>query len=182
MLQKIDIDIVETNIVNTSITDANGNLADKININILGKNTLKLDLLPNIIQDKTLFDEYIAYDSAIELNTIETSNNISIQVFAKLPRISINTPIGKYNPDFAYVLQDQGTNKQVFLVIETKGYNELEETSQRELEKISVAEKFFVAVQKRFPNIRIEFRKMINKQNLSEIIDEVLQLERFKDE
>ena len=164
MLQKFDIDVIETNIINTSLTDSSGNLKKEIDVNILGKELLELNGVSNIIKQKSLFEEYMAYDSEIEKNTIESSNNISIQVFAKLPRISINTPIGKYNPDFAYVLQKQGTNKQVYLVIETKGYDHLSEVNQRELDKITVAEKFFKAIQKKFPLIKIEFRKMINKE------------------
>jgi type III restriction enzyme len=174
MLQKITFDIIETNITNTAITDANSNIVADFNAYSLGKNKLELTDLPETVRDRAIFRDFMAYDSEIEKDTIKQSNDARIVVFAKLPKISIDTPIGKYNPDFAYVLQQQN-NKQVFLVIETKGYDNDNEIPQKEQDKLSVAKKFFEALQNKYPQTKIHFEKKINKQQLSDIIDEVLQ-------
>ena len=42
------------------------------------------------------------------------------------PKIGIETPIGKYTPDFAFVIKNE-QGKMLYLVIETKGYNSKEE-------------------------------------------------------
>lgn len=174
MINGITFDIIETNIKNTALTDNNGNLIDTINSYSLGQDLLPISDLPQPVQDRSLYLDYLAYDSQIEERTIRDSNNQTITVFAKLPKINIQTPIGKYNPDFAYVLQENNSNKQAFLVLETKGYNTEQEIPRDEQNKITAGKKFFLALQQKYPDINIKFKTKINNQELSEIINEVL--------
>ncbi len=174
MINAITFDIIETNIKNTALTDNKGNLIDKINSYSLGQDLLPILELPQPIQERSLYLDYLAYDSEIEEKTIRDSNNQTITVFAKLPKINIQTPIGKYNPDFAYVLQENNSNKQAFLVLETKGYNTEQEIPKDEQNKITAGKKFFKAIQLKYPDINIKFETKINTSELSQIINEVL--------
>ena len=71
---------------------------------------------------KSLYS-YVVYDSstverpfAVELDQAE-----EVKVFAKLPdRFKIDTPLGSYNPDWAYVREVDG-ERRVYFVTETKG-------------------------------------------------------------
>ena len=73
--------------------------------------------------DKSLYN-YVVYDSssverpfAYDLDMAE-----EVKVFAKLPaKFTIDTPVGSYNPDWAYVTQDAYGGARVFFVVETKG-------------------------------------------------------------
>ena len=51
---------------------------------------------------KWVFEEVIEYDSDFELEIVEQDPDIdSIEIFGKLPRLKIKTPLGDYNPIFA---------------------------------------------------------------------------------
>ncbi len=69
--------------------------------------------------DKTIYENYIPLDSNIEnqfAKDCETSTNI--EFYFKLPYwFEINTPIGKYRPDWAVVFEEE---KKIYFVAETK--------------------------------------------------------------
>ena len=175
MINSIKFDVIETNIKNTALTDAKGALVDSINAFSLGAELLSIPTeLSTPVQEHCLYLDYIGYDSKIEKDTIIEGNNQSIKVFAKLPKIRIKTPIGEYNPDFAYVLQRSNSSEQVFLVMETKGYDNTLDIPQDEKNKITAGEKFFEAVQQKYPAINIKFKTKINNEELAQIINEVL--------
>lgn len=116
----------------------------------------------------------MVYDSNFEKKAIEddpmTINQDKVTVFAKLPRISIPTPYKAYNPDFAYLIDRGDHNKQLFLVVEAKGYRNASDIPTNEQTKIDYAEKFFKALQDQMPEIDVHFEKRINQQQLSEIL------------
>ncbi len=69
----------------------------------------------------------------------------------KLPKwYEIDTPIGKYNPDFALVLEktslEDGEITKYYFVIETKGSTEWNQLKQSEKMKIQCAIKHFEAI------------------------------------
>ncbi len=110
-------------------------------------------------------------DSEIEKDTIEESNDTKIIVFGKLPRVKI--PIGlnqTYSPDFGYVVENN--DKKVLLVVETKGVENENELRKEEKRKISTAEKFFESLKKQ--GVNIEYKTKIKKDQLSALINEVL--------
>jgi type III restriction enzyme len=69
--------------------------------------------------DKTIYDNYIPLDSKVEndfAKDCESSENI--EFYFKLPFwFKIDTPIGKYNPDWAIVFKGE---KKIYFVAETK--------------------------------------------------------------
>lgn len=98
--------------------------------------------------DKSLYN-YIVYDSAgVERAFAQAlDKQEEVLVFAKLPAsFKIDTPLGSYNPDWAYV-EDSGDERHVYFVTETKGGQD-GEPSLREAEKLKVgcAKKHFEAL------------------------------------
>ena len=124
--------------------------------------------------DNYLYEEII-YDSKIERIIITEDNekvdSKTIKVFAKLPKLIIPTPYKHYEPDFAYFLEDNN-GKKIFFVCESKGYDDENEISKNEMQKIKYAEKFFTQLSKKLENdnIQIIFKKRINKQTLLECL------------
>ncbi|MCQ2837033.1 type III restriction-modification system endonuclease [Helicobacter pylori] len=122
-------------------------------------------------QEKCLYENFMQVDSEIEKDTIEESNDTKIIVFGKLPRVKI--PIGlnqTYSPDFGYVVENN--DKKVLLVVETKGVDKKSELRHEEERKISTAKKFFEALKKQ--GVNIEYETKLNKDQLSALINEVL--------
>lgn len=124
--------------------------------------------------DNYLYEEII-YDSKIERIIITEDNEKvdfkTIKVFAKLPKLIIPTPYKHYEPDFAYFLEDSN-GKKIFFVCESKGYDDENEISKNEMQKIKYAEKFFTQLSQKLENdnIQIVFKKRINKQTLLECL------------
>ncbi|MFP6126478.1 DEAD/DEAH box helicase family protein [Helicobacter pylori] len=135
----------------------------------LGEN--KYEIKNSSAQEKCLYENFMQVDSEIEKDTIEESNDTKIIVFGKLPRIKI--PIGlnqTYSPDFGYVVENN--DKKVLLVVETKGVEHENELRDEEKRKISTAKKFFEALKKQ--GVNIEYETKMNKDQLSALINEVL--------
>jgi len=124
------------------------------------------------LKEKWVFEEVIEYDSDFELEIVEGDENIDeIQIFGKLPKLEINTPLGKYNPDFCYAIKSQNGNK-VFLIVEAKGYKTSTDIPINEQAKIDFAKEYFKALQNYYKdeNIQIEFKERINNTQLSSLI------------
>ncbi|MGL2868122.1 DEAD/DEAH box helicase family protein [Helicobacter pylori] len=122
-------------------------------------------------REKCLYENFMQVDSEIEKDTIEESNDTKIIVFGKLPRVNI--PVGlnqTYSPDFGYVVENN--DKKVLLVVETKGVDKKSELRPEEERKISTAKKFFEALKKQ--GVNIEYETKLNKDQLSALINEVL--------
>ncbi|GAA7439285.1 DEAD/DEAH box helicase family protein [Helicobacter pylori] len=120
---------------------------------------------------KYLYDTII-YDSKIEEEVSGERvklEDISIEVFAKLPKFKIPTPYKNYEPDFAYLLKDNKGAK-IFFVCETKGYDKESGIPQDEKRKIDYAKIFFETLSENLKNakkeIRVIFATRINKQDL----------------
>ncbi|ACD30374.1 restriction endonuclease [Francisella tularensis] len=170
ILQCVDYDFSQTNIFSKNILqNDDGSFIKEIEYTKLGRN------IGDEASDEFLFDR-VVYDSDIEkqaiLNDPTSIDGQQITVFAKLPSISMPTPYKAYNPDFAYLV-DRGKNqKQLFLVVETKGYKNNSDIPQAEKTKIDYAKKFFEGLQKQLPDVEIRFKTRVNKQELSNILQE----------
>jgi type III restriction enzyme len=124
------------------------------------------------LKSKWIFEEVIEYDSDFELEIVEQDLDMdSIEIFGKLPRLKIKTPLGDYNPDFCYAIKNTEGNK-VFLVVEAKGYQSSTAIPLAEKEKIDFAEKYFKALAAHYKdqNIKISFKERINKTQLAALI------------
>ncbi len=124
------------------------------------------------LKTKWVFEEVIEYDSDFELDIVEQDPDMdSIEIFGKLPRLKINTPLGDYNPDFCYAIKSTEGNK-IFLVVEAKGYKSSTAIPVDEKGKIDFAKKYYEALGEHYKdqNIKISFKERINKTQLAALI------------
>ncbi|MBN1393291.1 MAG: DEAD/DEAH box helicase family protein [Sedimentisphaerales bacterium] len=91
--------------------------------------------------EKTVYD-YIMVDSDIERKFAEEcEQREDIKFYFKLPGwFFIDTPIGKYHPDWALVYEG---DKKIYFVAETKGTNKIDELAPVEKQKIKCGRKHF---------------------------------------
>ncbi|WP_455475853.1 restriction endonuclease [Bartonella sp. B17] len=101
----------------------------------------------SILSTRSVYD-HILVDSVIESNFAQDlEKDPDVKFFFKLPRkFKIDTPFGSYNPDWAVLLNEYGTDK-LYLVIESKGT--LQEVQRRVMEnaKIHCARQHFKALE-----------------------------------
>ena len=123
-------------------------LNDSFGTEIFTEPTLKGKLGVNAIAaNKHLYD-YVIFDSVKTEKPFAEQLDISseVSVYVKLPKgFYINTPVGKYNPDWAIAF-NEGTVKHVYFVAETKGDISTMELREVETAKISCARKHFQAI------------------------------------
>jgi type III restriction enzyme len=97
--------------------------------------------------EKHLYD-YVVYDSPHTERPFaeELEKRDEVAVYVKLPRsFFINTPVGKYNPDWAIAF-NEGAVKHIYFVAETKGDMSSLQLREMESAKISCARKHFAAI------------------------------------
>ena len=101
------------------------------------------DIIPS---EKSIYN-YIKYDSNVEKSFAEKlEDNENVKVYAKLPSsFKIDTPIGKYNPDWAILIEKNGEEK-LYFVVETKGTNQIALLKDSEKGKIRCAKEHFKAL------------------------------------
>jgi type III restriction enzyme len=92
-------------------------------------------------RDKSLFDA-IVYESEVERQFArDLDNNENVKLFVKLPSwFTIDTPIGSYNPDWAFVSERE---EKLYFVRETKDTLDSEERRTKENQKIACGRKHF---------------------------------------
>ena len=91
--------------------------------------------------DNHLFDHLI-YDSKVEMDFAnEIDKEKDVVVYVKLPKaFYINTPLGKYSPDWA-VAFEEGSVKHIYFVAETKGKSNTLEFLDANLRGVEIAKK-----------------------------------------
>jgi len=92
-------------------------------------------------REKSLFDA-IVYESEVEKQFArDLDNNEYVKLFVKLPVwFKIDTPIGSYNPDWAFVTQH---DEKLYFVRETKSTLDSEERRTKENQKIACGRRHF---------------------------------------
>jgi type III restriction enzyme len=92
-------------------------------------------------REKSLFDA-IVYESEVEKEFArDLDSNENVKLFVKLPSwFKIDTPIGTYNPDWAFVTERE---EKLYFVRETKGSLDSEDRRTKENQKIACGRKHF---------------------------------------
>ena len=92
-------------------------------------------------QDKSLFNA-IEFDSEVEKRFAkDLDDNEDVRLFVKLPKwFKIDTPVGSYNPDWAFVTE---RDEKLYFVRETKSSEDNEELRKKENQKIFCARSHF---------------------------------------
>ena len=105
-----------------------------------------ITLKNSIPTEKNLYN-YLVFDSDIEKKFGEDlDRNQDVSVYVKLPKgFYINTPVGKYNPDWAIAF-NEGSVKHVYFVAETKGSMQSMQLKSIEKAKIDCARVHFKAI------------------------------------
>lgn len=107
---------------------------------VIGKNAIE--------SEKSLYDLVVVDSEGIEKSFAESlEQEDDVVVYTKLPNgFYINTPMGKYNPDWAVAFRE-GSVKHVYFVAETKG-NDVEVSQLRGSEdaKIECARRHFASI------------------------------------
>lgn len=174
ILEKVEYGFAEATVYGNGLQQGNGAPIRTIQSTKLGK----------FFSNKTPRGEFlydtITYDSDIELRSIrndpmtygDDGHTRRITVFAKLPRIDIPTPYKTYNPDFAYVISNGG-GKALFLVVETKGYDNHADIPGAERRKIEYGRKFFESLRKVLPGgVELCFRERLNRDGMANMLRE----------
>jgi len=86
-------------------------------------------------REKSLFDA-VEYESEVEKEFArDLDSNKNVKLFVKLPSwFKIDTPIGPYNPDWAFVTERE---EKLYFVRETKSTLDIEERRNKENQKIA---------------------------------------------
>lgn len=153
----------------TALTDENGIIKDVIAQGRLGKITDN-----SAVPERYLYD-ICAFDSPLEKDNIIVDNIKEIMVFGKIPNKSIRIPtvVGEsYSPDFMYVIEKADGTKQLNLIIETKGKDNISDLMGKEKYKIQCAEKFFELM--KLNGYDVVFKRQLNNNNIKAIIGKVL--------
>ena len=111
---------------------------------LLFKNEELINYLTAQQVDKSVY-EYVVYDSEVEREFAKRlDEREDIRLFVKLPRwFEIDTPVGKYNPDWAIVKHEDQT---LYLVRETKGTRDFLKLRTSEADKVRCGQLHFEAL------------------------------------
>ena len=95
-------------------------------------------------RDKTLFDA-VEFESEVERRVAaDLDANEHVKLFVKLPRwFKIDTPIGEYNPDWAFVTERE---EKLYFVRETKSPLDSQERRTKENQKIDCGRRHFEVI------------------------------------
>jgi type III restriction enzyme len=95
-------------------------------------------------REKSLFDK-VEYESEVEKQFAhDLDSNENVKLFVKLPSwFKIDTPIGAYNPDWAFVTERE---EKLYFVRETKSTLDSEERRTKENQKIACGRKHFATL------------------------------------
>jgi type III restriction enzyme len=101
-----------------------------------------MSYLDNLLSSKKSVYNMIEYDSEIEKRfAMDLERKESVRLFVKLPSwFTIDTPIGKYNPDWAIIKHEDDT---LYFIRETKGTLNFSQLRNSEAYKIRCGEKHF---------------------------------------
>ena len=100
-----------------------------------------------IQSEKSLYDLVVVDSQGVEKHFAEQlEQQDAVEVYTKLPRgFYINTPVGKYNPDWAIVFRE-GEVKHIYFVAETKGSEDITQLRAVEHAKIECASRHFASI------------------------------------
>ena len=104
--------------------------------------------LKNLLPSEKSVYEHVVYDSATEATFADQlEKNLAIKVYAKLPGwFKVTTPLGTYNPDWAILVEKDGTER-LYFVVETKSSLFADDLRDKENAKIECGKAHFKALE-----------------------------------
>jgi len=104
--------------------------------------------LKNMLSSEKSVYEHVVYDSETVEKTFaeQLEKNEAVKVYAKLPGwFKVPTPLGTYNPDWAVLVEKDGTER-LYFVVETKSSLFTEDLRDKESAKIQCGKAHFKAL------------------------------------
>jgi type III restriction enzyme len=103
--------------------------------------------LKNMVPAERSVYEHVVYSMGVERSFAEQlERNMAVKVYAKLPGwFKVPTPLGTYNPDWAILVEHDGTER-LYFVVETKSSLFADDLRERENAKIKCGEEHFKAI------------------------------------
>ena len=122
-------------------------LEEAYDTSVFTEPTLKGKLGVNAIAVENSVFDYVLYDSIIEHDFAkELDASAEVAVYVKLPSgFYINTPVGKYNPDWA-ISFFEGAVKHIYFIAETKGSMQTMQLTDLAKNKAHCAREHFRAI------------------------------------
>lgn len=137
---------IEDHYLQTEIKDSidHGYLDDTGETNLFDAKSLSVS--PELLANKFLYNVFRS-DSHVETQFLKDCLiNDKVKVVSKLPKwFKINTPLGKYNPDWA-LLVEENSKDELYFIVETKSSNFQENGHKSEFMKVKCGEKHFNSV------------------------------------
>jgi len=101
----------------------------------------------NMLESQKSVYKHVIYDSDVEAEFAKSfEQSEDVKIYAKLPGwFKIETPLGSYNPDWAYLIELEGEEK-LYFVVETKGSLFFDMLRPSEQAKIDCGRKHFKAL------------------------------------
>lgn len=122
-------------------------LEQRYEANIFSEHELRGRIGIDALQSKkSLYDVVVVESKTEQCFAEQLEQESAVEVYTKLPRgFYINTPVGKYNPDWAVVFRE-GEVKHIYFVAETKGAEEISQLRAIEHAKIECARRHFASI------------------------------------
>lgn len=165
-LKKFSYTALELDSKETSLTDYNGNVLERVSQGVLGIHRDDAADVP----ERFIYDTVI-YDSPKERQTLLKSDIDEVVVFGKIPRRSIQIPLftgGTTSPDFMYVINSEDGNCQINFIVETKDMEDDRGLRREEEYRIKSAEKFFETLKDE--GLNVVFRKQLKNDDIVAMI------------
>lgn len=166
LLKKFSYTPLEVDSKETSLTDYNGDVLDKVSQGVLGIHRDESVDVP----ERFIYDSVI-YDSPKERQTLLKSDIDEVVVFGKIPRKSIQIPLftgGTTSPDFMYVINSENGDYEINFIVETKDMDDYKGLRLGEEYRIKSAQKFFETLKEE--GINVVFKKQLKDDDIVAMI------------
>lgn len=166
LLKKFSYKSLDVDSKETSLTDYNGDVLDKVSQGVLGIHRDENSEVP-----KRFIYDSVVYDSPKEKQTLLKSDIDEVVVFGKIPRRSIQIPLfigGTTSPDFMYVINSGKDKYEINFVVETKDMDDYKGLRRGEDYRIKSAQKFFETLKKE--GLNVVFKKQLKDDDIVAMI------------
>lgn len=166
LLKKFSYKSLDVDSKETSLTDYNGDVLDKVSQGVLG-----IHRDENVDVPKRFIYDSVVYDSPKEKQTLLRSDIDEVVVFGKIPRRSIQIPLfigGTTSPDFMYVINSGKDSYEINFIVETKDMDDHKGLRRGEEYRIKSAQKFFETLKEE--GLNVVFKKQLKDDDIVAMI------------
>lgn len=166
LLKKFSYKALDVETKETSLTDYNGEVLERVSQGVLGIHRDESADVP----ERFIYDS-VVYDSPKERQTLLKSDIDEVVVFGKIPRKSIQIPLfigGTTSPDFMYVVNSENGDYEMNFIVETKDMEDDKGLRRDEDYRIKSAQKFFETLKEE--GLNVIFKKQLKDDDIVAMI------------